>query len=232
LFFTIFRDITCSLTADEAKSIYDYVGDAKMRIFRAIALLSCLVFASVAYADSVTVTVTSGTAAFPGHSPFPFGFTGSAILNLTPNVSASFGSDGHTYITEGTIFPTSPGSVTFVQTITVNGISTNVTTTDTLVLAADGCQLIQTSPAISVTTNLGALGLVDVNLPILSVAGVTCTNGVPNLGTILVVPGEFITVLQHDVPRSVPEPSSLLLSFPGFLGLGLYGVRPKLARSR
>jgi hypothetical protein len=203
-----------------------------MRILRAIAVLFGLLFAAGAHADTFTIAITSSTAAFPGHLAAHFGDIGSGTVDLTANVPALFPVSQISGFVEGQIFPTSPASVNFVETIAVNGVSTNVTSTESLILNPDGCSLLQHRPAIKVTTDLGALGKVDVTLNAISTAGITCTNGVPDLRTILIIPGVDATVLLHDVPKStVPEPSPASLSIAGLVCLGLYRVRRKLARS-
>jgi hypothetical protein len=192
-----------------------------------------LLFAAGAHADTFTITITSGTAAFPGHLTEQFGDTASGTIDLTPNLPAPFPVNNFSGFIEGQVFPTStPASVNFVETIAVNGISTDVTTTESTFLGSDGCSILQHRPAITVTTGLGALGKVDVTIDAITTAGIICTNGVPDLGALLIIPGVDATVLLHDVPQSaVPEPSAALLSIAGLVGLGLLGVRRKLARS-
>ena len=204
-----------------------------MRTFRAIPVLFCLLFAAGAHADTFTISITSGTAAFPGHLTEQFGDTASGTIDLTPNVPAPFLVNNFSGFIEGQVFPTTaPASVNFVETIAVNGISTDVPTTESSFLGSDGCSILQHRPAITVTTDLGALGKVDVTIDAITTAGIVCFNGVQDLGALLIIPGVDATVLLHDVPQSsVPEPSSALLSVPGLVGLGLYGLRRKRARS-
>src|ERR1700731_891002 len=119
-----------------------------MRIFRAIPMLFSLLVAAGAHADSFTISITPATAAFPGHSAAQFGDTGSGTIDLTANIPTLFFVNQFTNYVEGQVFPTSPASVNFVETIAVNGISTDVTTTESLILNPDGCSLRQHRPTI------------------------------------------------------------------------------------
>jgi hypothetical protein len=198
-----------------------------MRTFRAIPILFTLLFAAGGHADTFTITITSGTAMFPGPLTEQFGDTGSSTIDLTANVPALFFVNQFTNYVEGQIFPTCPASVNVVETIAANGISTG-----SLILNPDGCSLRQRRPAITVTTDLGAFGKVDVTLDAGTTAGITCTNRVPDLHTIVIIPGTNATALLHDVPKSaMPEPRLALPSIAGLAGLSFCGVNRKFARS-
>jgi hypothetical protein len=136
-------------------------------------------------------------------------------------------------------FPMSTGtSTTVIQTVTVNGVSMNVTRTVTLRdtgapgIVGQNCNANTIfSAAAQVTVDLGSLGKVDVTLPQINQAGEECNNGLTSARGIVVVPGTTSTILLHDVPSqpsAVPLPPSLILSLTGLAAVGVYEAKRRL----
>ena len=215
----------------------------------------CLLFAAIAQATTVTVTVTSGNGQFPTKQAAAFGPTtqGTLTLNLTPNVPVTFPVDNFSGFHGLDVFPPIPGaSTTFQQTITVNGVPLTVTRTVTvrdnqgtcfgnpqpngqleMAIAPGLTTTVQPAPSIF-TIDLGAAGKVDIDLTLPVTEAVFCPNGVPN-NQLIIVPGiNGPTILLHDVPGQpspTPLPPALLLTLTGVAGAGLYETRRRwLAR--
>src|SRR5262249_25543195 len=134
-------------------------------------------------------------------------------------------------------------STTVIQTVTVNGISVNVTRTVTLQdtgqpgLIGQNCNAnIIFSPSVQVTVDLGSSGKVDVTLPQVAQAGEECNNGQTVQRGVVIVPGTTSTILLHDVPSqpgAVPLPPSVVLSLTGLAVVGVgEGRRRWVARFR
>ena len=156
---------------------------------------------------------------------------GPQTITLTPNVAATaliIPTNQNTTVT----FPSSAGTFdsTLTGTLVFDGVTTNFTRPFTLTTAfapIPGCPLcvengFMTFSAISFTVDLGADGKVDISAPQVTTGGGGYIIGESHTPFLLVVPFQLTTVLLHDVPTTVPEPSSLLLAVSAFAGLGLY----------
>jgi hypothetical protein len=159
-------------------------------------------------------------------------------IDLTPNIPANYTLSNYTnFFYPGGGPPHTGATTTVVQTVTVNGVSVNVTRTMTLqaaVSAGHDCANVISSPAAQVTVDLGAAGKVDVSLPQIAVAGEDCNNNTVLSRGIVIVPGILGNILLHDVPApppGVPLPPALILSLTGLAGAGLYQARRRFARS-
>jgi hypothetical protein len=165
---------------------------------------------------------------------------GPQSITLTPNVAATapiIPTNQNTIVTfpsiAETINSTLPGRLVF------DGVTTNFSrpfTLTTTFVPPPCCPNIvelglMTFSAISFTVDLGADGKVDIAAPQVATGGGGYNVGDAHNSFLLVVPFQLTTVLLHDVPTTVPEPSSLLLVVTGFSGLGLYASR-SFARSR
>lgn len=160
---------------------------------------------AIVHATIFNVGVSSGNGQFAGKQAAAFGPTAvAADVDLTPGVPVQLPIMQFSGFDQNQVFPYSPGaSTTFSQTLTVNGVSTTVTRTLTLVLTGDGCTLIQSLSPVTLTVDLGSSGKVTLALTTPPTIGFACSNGQPILTPfIIVIPG-----------TSVPLTASLLDDF-------------------
>jgi hypothetical protein len=164
-----------------------------------------LLLAGVAHAAPFTFTITSGEGSFPGKQPAAFGNTASETLDLTPDTPTSLPIQQFTNFRPVDVFPLTEASTMFVQTVAVNGAATSVTRTASLVLenTPNPCDLLFSLSPVTVTTDFGPLGKVDVPLMTPFTLGVPCSGDTPTPNILIVVPGTTTPVLLHDVPFSI-----------------------------
>jgi hypothetical protein len=207
----------------------------------ALACVRCLFVAgclsAVIQAAPFTLVITSTNSPVGSLPSGPLAGTASLqTIDLTPNVQATYVLSNYTNnFYPGGGPPHTGATATVVQTVTVNGVSVNITRTLTLIPAASpghDCANVIFSPAVTVTVDLGASGKVDVTLPLIGDAGEDCNNGTVLSRGIVVIPGVLGSLLLHDVPiPGIPLPPTLILSLTGLASAGLYHVRRKYVRS-
>ena len=200
---------------------------------------------AVLHAASFSLQITSTTASLGSVPSGPLAGTASLqSVDLTPNVSSTYAYNNFSGYFMSSGSPISTGaSTTVIQTVTVNGVSVNVSRTVTLRdtgapgIAGQNCNANTIfSSATQVTVDLGSSGKVDVALPQVNIAGEECNNGLTANRGVVIVPGTTSTILLHDVPSQpspVPVPPSVILSMTGLGVVGAYeGRRRWLARLR
>jgi hypothetical protein len=224
------------------------IGGHIVEVFKmAYASIRCLAMAgcvsAVIHAAPFTLNITSTNSPI---GTLPSGpLAGSTLvplpIDLTPNVPATFGFAPYSgFFYPGGGPPHTGATTTVVQTVTVNGVSVNVTRTVTLApltpTPGHDCANFLSAPAVTVTVDLGASGKVDVTLPQVSNQGEDCNNNTVLLrGIIIVPPFGGNPILLHDVPAQPPPtplPPTLILSLTGLAGLGLYQAWRKIGRPR
>ncbi|HEY2388475.1 MAG TPA: hypothetical protein VGK30_16080 [Candidatus Binatia bacterium] len=154
-----------------------------------------VLFAGATQATMFNVGLASGSAQFLNGQPETYGQTADpSDVDLAPGVPADFVVNQFTNFHPMDVYPYSPGaSLTFTQTLTVNGVPTTALRTLTLVEeSSDHCTLVQSLSALSMTVDLGAAGRVTIDLPASSILAYPCDNGVPDGSIFVVVPGLFV----------------------------------------
>ena len=204
---------------------------------RGLFVAGCL--SAVIHAAPFTLVITSTNSPIGTLPSGPLAGTAPLqTIDLTPNVQATYSLSNYTNnFYPGGGPPHTGATTTVVQTVTVNGVSVNITRTMTLQLAASpghDCANVIVSPAAQVTVDLGAAGKVDVSLPQIGDAGEDCNNNTVLSRGIVVIPGVLGTLLLHDVPAppsGIPLPPAWTLGLTGLAGAGLYQARRRFARS-
>ncbi|MEO6029138.1 MAG: hypothetical protein ABIR79_19940 [Candidatus Binatia bacterium] len=161
-----------------------------MRFRSVLILVALLCSPAIARAMMFNVTLTSGDGQFPGKQAAPFGNTvGPVDIDLTPDTPGLLQIAQFSGFQPGQVFPYEPGaSTTITQTLTVNGVSTTVNRTLTL-LQPGACDLVQALSPVTVTVDLGVDGKVTLTLATPATLAFPCSAGQPSPNTIIIVPG-------------------------------------------
>ena len=164
-----------------------------------------LLLAGVAHAAPFSIEITSGEGSIPGKQVAAFGNTTSDTLDLTPDTPTALLITQFTNFRPVDVFPLTEASTMFVQTVAVNGVATSVQRTASLVLenTPNPCDLLFSLSPVTVTTDFGPLGKVDVPLTTAPTLGVPCSGDTQTPNIFIVVPGTTTPVLLHDVPFSI-----------------------------
>jgi len=169
-----------------------------MRIVAVVVVGIVALRASTAQATMFNVGLASSTGQFVNGQPETYGQTADPTdVDLAPGVpKTDFVVNQFSGFQPMDVYPYAPGaSLTFTQTLTVNGVSTMAIRTLTLVEESnDHCTLLQSLSAASLTVDLGAAGRVTLDLPASSTLAYPCDNGVPDGTIFIVVPGLFVNV--------------------------------------
>lgn len=165
-----------------------------MRSSLVVALLSFLLLPALASATTFNITLTTTNGQFPGKAAAPFGNTAGPVdIDLTPDVPGSLPINQFTNFFPNNVFPYEPGATTTItQTLTIDGVSTTVNRTLTLVKPGD-CQLVQQLSPVTLTVDLGTKGKVTLTLANAPTLAVPCFNGQPS-NPIIVIPGTSVPI--------------------------------------
>ena len=166
-----------------------------MRFRSVLIVVALLCSPAVVRATMFDVTLTSGEGQFPGKDAAQFGNTaGPVVVDLTPDTPGLLSITQFSGFLPGDVFPYEPGaSTTITQTLTVNGVSTTVNRTLTL-LKPGACDLVQALSPVTVTIDLGVAGKVTLTLATPPTLAFPCNGGQPSPSTFVIVPGTTTSI--------------------------------------
>jgi hypothetical protein len=156
--------------------------------------MGMLLLPPLAGATTFNVTLTTTDGQFSGKAAAPFGVTAGPVdVDLTPDTPGSLDINQFTNFFPNDVFPYEPGaSTTITQTLTVDGASTSVNRTVTLLKAGDW-ELVQQLSPVTLTVDLGVKGKVTLTLANPPTLAAPCFNGQPS-NPIVVIPGTSVPI--------------------------------------